>query len=204
VSESVLAGVIAGLAATSPLEAVSVVFGFAYSVLAIQRTRWCWVAAFISSAALIYLSWVSRLPMQASLQAYYVGMALYGFWHWSRDEGKAARAVTTWPLRNHGIAWVVIIGVSLISSRFLAGQTQAAWPFLDSLTTWGSLLATWLMAQVKLENWLYWVVLDAISLFLFAAQGLMLVALLFAVYLVVSAVGFIAWFRTWRATAQQI
>ena len=58
------------------------------------------------------------------------------------------------------------------------------------------------MAQVKLENWLYWIVFDAISVFLFAAQGLMFVALLFAVYLVVSAVGFVSWFRTWRAPAQ--
>ena len=180
---------------------MSVVFGFAYSVLAILRTRWCWVAAFISSGALIYLAWVARLPMQASLQAYYVAMALYGFWHWSRNQG-GKRPVTTWPLRFHFIGWVAIIAVSFISSRFLAGQTQAAWPFLDSLTTCGSLLATWLMAQVKLENWLYWMVLDTISVFLFAAQGLTLVALLFAVYLVVSAVGFASWFKTWRAPAQ--
>ena len=102
------------------------------------------------------------------------------------------------------MGWIAIILVSLVSSHFLAGQTQAAWPFLDSLTTYGSLLATWLMAQVKLENWLYWIFLDAISLFLFAAQGLMLVSLLFTVYLVVSAVGFVAWFRTWRAAAQPI
>jgi nicotinamide mononucleotide transporter len=198
----VIESIIAGLRTTSPLEAVSVVFGFAYSVLAILRTRWCWVAAFVSSAALIYLSWISRLPMQASLQAYYVGMALYGFWRWSKDEGKAARAVTTWPLKWHAVGWIAIILVSLVSSHFLAGQTQAAWPFLDSFITYGSLLATWLMAQVKLENWLYWIFLDAISLFLFAAQGLMLVSLLFTVYLVVSAVGFFAWFRTWRAPAQ--
>ena len=201
-TDSFLPEVIAGLKATSPLEAVSVVFGFAYSVLAILRTRWCWVAAFISSAALIYLSWVSRLPMQASLQAYYVAMALYGFWHWSKDEGKAARAVTTWPLLNHGIGWVAILLVSLISSRVLAGQTQAAWPFLDSLTTWGSLFATWLIAQVKLENWLYFLVFDAISVYLFVAQGLTFVALLFVAYLIVAAVGFFSWFRTWRAAAQ--
>jgi nicotinamide mononucleotide transporter len=201
--DSFLTGVVTGLKATSPLEAVAVFFGFAYSVLAILRTRWCWVAAFISSAILIYLSWTSRLPMQASLQAYYVAMAFYGYWHWSRDDGKATRAVTTWPLVNHGVAWAVVLIVSLLSSRFLAAYTTAAWPFLDSLTTWGSLVATWLMAQVKLENWVYWIVLDSISVFLFAAQGLMFVALLFAVYLVVSAIGFAAWFRNWRAPVQQ-
>jgi nicotinamide mononucleotide transporter len=203
VFESFFTGVITGLKATTPLEAVSVVFGFAYTVLAVKRTRWCWVAALLSSAPLVYLAWVSRLPMQAALQAYYVAMAVYGFWHWSRDAGKATRAVTTWPAVNHAIAWAAILVVSYAWSRFfLAGQTQAAWPFLDSLTTFGSLVATWLMAQVKLENWFYWIVLDAISVFLFATQGLMLVALLFTAYLVLSAIGFFTWFRTWRTAVQ--
>jgi nicotinamide mononucleotide transporter len=198
----VIDSIIAGLAATTPFEAVSVVLGFAYSVLAVRRSRWCWVAGGISSAILIYLSWGAKLPMQACLQAYYVAMAVYGFWRWSRDEGAATRAVTMWPLKAHLVAWAVILAVSVLSSHWLAGQTQAAWPFLDSLTTWGSLLATWLVTQVKLENWLYWIAMDAISVFLFASQGLAFVALLFAAYLVVSAVGFFTWFKTWRAQVQ--
>ena len=92
--------------------------------------------------------------------------------------------------------------VSVLSSRFLSGETQAAWPFLDSFVTWGSLFATWLVAQVKLENWLYWIVLNALAVFLYAQQGLMFVALLMVVYFVVAVVGFITWFRTWRAHAQ--
>src|SRR5262245_3183520 len=192
--EPFLTEVIAGLKATSPLEAVAVFFGLAYSVFAILRSRWCWVAAFVSSVILIYISWIGRLPMQAGLQAYYVAMAIYGYWHWTRDDGKAARAVTTWPLLYHGVAWAVVLVVSVLSARFLVAGTSA-WPFLDSLTTWGSLVATWLMAQVKLENWIYWIVLDTIAVFLYATQGFMFIALLFAVYLVVSAIGFSAWFK---------
>jgi nicotinamide mononucleotide transporter len=198
----VIESVLAGLAATTPLEGVSVVLGLAYALLAVKRSRWCWVAGGLGAALLVYLSWVARLPMQAALQAYYAAMGVYGFWRWSREDGEATRAVTTLPLKIHLLAWAVILLVSVVSSRFLAGQTQAAWPFLDSLTTYGSLFATWLVAQVKLENWLYWIVLDAISVFLFAAQGLMFVALLFVAYLVVATVGFVAWFRTWRASAQ--
>lgn len=194
--------VLAGLAATTPVEGVSVVFGVAYSLLAVKRSRWCWVAGGISSGLLVYLAWAAKLPMQAALQGYYVAMAVYGFWRWSRDQGGAAQSVTTLPVRAHLVAGALIIAASLVSSTVLAGQTQAAWPFLDSFTMWGSLFATWLVAQVKLENWLYWIVFDAISMFLFAAQGLMFVSLLFAVYLVVATVGFVAWFRTWRAHAQ--
>jgi nicotinamide mononucleotide transporter len=198
----VIESVLAGLAATTPLEGVSVVLGIAYALLAVKRNRWCWVAGGLGAAILVYLSWVARLPMQAALQAYYAAMGIYGFWRWSRAEGEATRAVTTLPLKMHLLAWAGVLTVSAISSWLLAGKTQAAWPFLDSLTTYGSLFATWLVAQVKLENWLYWIVLDAISVFLYGAQGLMFVALLFVVYLVVAAVGFLAWFRTWRAHAQ--
>jgi nicotinamide mononucleotide transporter len=192
--------VLTGLRNTSPPEAVAVVFGLFYAILAVRRTRWCWVAGGISSTIAVALAWEAKLPMQACLQAYYVGMAVYGFWHWSRNAG-VTKPVSTWPLRAHLISWAVILALSAISSRYLESETQAAWPFLDSFTTWGSLLATWLTAQVKLENWLYWIALDAISVFLFASQGLMFFALLFALYLVISTVGFVTWFRSRRALA---
>ena len=192
--------ILAGLRNTSAPEAVSVVFGLLYSILAVRRTRWCWVAGGISSIILVVLAWEAKLPMQACLQGYYVGMAFYGFWHWSRD-GSKTKPVSTWPLRAHLISWGVIVVLSAATSRYLASETQAAWPFLDSLVTWGSLLATWLTAQVKLENWLYWIAFDAIAIFLFVSQGLMFVALLFTAYLVISALGFLTWFRSRRAPA---
>ena len=192
--------ILTGLRNTSAPEAVSVVLGLLYSILAVRRTRWCWVAGGVSSAILIVLAWQAKLPMQACLQVYYVGMAVYGFWHWSKDEG-SAKGVTTWPVKAHLISWAAIVALSALTSRYLATETQAAWPFLDSLTTWGSLLATWLTAQVKLENWLYWIVFDAISVFLFVAQGLMFVALLMLLYLVIASVGFISWSRSRRAPA---
>jgi len=187
--------ILTGLRNTSAPEAVSVVTGLLYSILAVRRTRWCWVAGGISSAILIVLAWQAKLPMQAALQAYYVGMAVYGFWHWSQDVA-GAKAVTTWPLKAHLISCVAIVVFSALWSRYLATGTQAAWPFLDTLTTFGSLLATWLTAQVKLENWLYWIVFDAISVFLFVAQGLMFVALLMLIYLVIAAVGFVSWSKS--------
>ena len=189
---------VAGLKATTPLEAVSVVLGFAYSVLAVMRVRWCWVAGGVSSGILVYLAARAQLPMQAVLQAYYIAMAVYGFWHWS-GSGNATRVVTTLPIKLHMLALLSILLVSAASAHWLAKETAAAWPFLDSFTTWMSLFATWLVARVKLENWLYWIVADSISVFLFGAQGLIFVATLFAVYLVVSVVGFIAWRKDLRA-----
>jgi len=192
--------VVEGLRRTAAPEAVSVVLGLVYSILAVRRTRWCWVAGGVSSAIAVVLAWQAKLPMQACLQVYYVGMAGYGFWHWSRDEGKQT-VITTWPIRAHLIGLVGVLALSGLFARVLATETQAAWPFLDSFTTFGSLLATWLTAQVKLENWLYWIFFDAISIFLFGSQGLMFIALLMAIYLVIATFGFVSWSRSRRAPA---
>lgn len=187
-----------GLMATSPAEAVSVALGLAYAVLAIRKSRWCWVAGGVSSAIMIYLSLVARLPMQAALQVYYVVISVYGWWHWTREEElQGMLAVTTWPIRWHLAACAGVVLMSALTARWLS-QSQAAWPFLDSLTTWGSLYATWLQARVKLENWLYWICIDSVLAFLFASQGLLLFALLSVLYLVFSAVGFIRWLKTYR------
>jgi nicotinamide mononucleotide transporter len=187
-----------GLVATSPAEAVSVALGLAYAMLAIRKSRWCWVAGGVSSAIMIYLSLVARLPMQAALQVYYVVISVYGWWHWTREEeSQGMLAVTTWPIRWHLAACAGVVLMSALTARWLS-QTQAAWPFLDSLTTWGSLYATWLQARVKLENWLYWICIDSVLGFLFGTQGLYFVALLSVVYLGFSAVGFIRWLKTYR------
>ena len=84
---------------------------------------------------------------------------------------------------------------------FLATETQAAWPHLDASTAVLSLFASWLTARGKLENWLYWIVVDAVQAWLYAAQGLVFTAFLFLIYLVIAAVGFLEWLKTYRSQA---
>lgn len=195
---SVLDGILAGLRATSPLEGVTFVLALASALQEVKRSRWCWVTGGLGAAIAIYLSARARLPMQAALQVYYVVISIYGYWHWSRNEGEATRSVTVWPLWKNLVACLVTVAVSALTARWLAMETQAAWPFLDSLTTWGSLLATWLTARVKLECWVYWLAIDSTLAYLFASQGLYLLALLSIVYLGISAVGFTGWLKTYR------
>ncbi|HEY3786193.1 MAG TPA: nicotinamide riboside transporter PnuC [Steroidobacteraceae bacterium] len=190
---------LAGLAATTPAEVLSVLLGLGYSLLAIRRSRWCWVAGGASSAILIWLSWQRHLPMQAGLNVYYVAISAYGWWYWSREQqAQGSPVVGLWPVSKHVLACLGVVLASVLTARWLATETQAAWPFLDPLTTWGSLLATWLAARVKLENWLYWLIIDSLLAFLFAMQGLYFVALLSIVYLGFSTVGFLRWLKTYR------
>ncbi len=190
-------GIIAALQAMSMAEVIAVILGVVYLVLAVKRSRWCWVAGGISSAIVIWLSAHKQLPMQAGLNVYYVIVSIYGYWRWT-DAELPRPAVSLLPLRWHVAGTVGVVVISILTAQYLVRETRAAWPYLDSLTTWGSLFTTWLVARVKLENWAYWFVIDAVEAFLFFEQKLYLLGLMTAVTLIVIIVGHRSWWRIWR------
>jgi nicotinamide mononucleotide transporter len=194
-----LRSVLAAAAASSALEWLSLLAGVAYALLAVRRNRWCWAFGAVSSAILAWLAFHGRLPMQAALQACYVGMAFWGFWQWSRGGDGDALAISTWPLRVHALSGVGIVVIALLLAPLVEQWTAAAWPRIDTATMLASLLATAMVAIAKLENWLYWIVIDAVSIFLYGAQQLWLPALLYLLYLCIAISGYFAWRRRWAA-----
>ena len=88
---------------------------------------------------------------------------------------------------------LLIIWTTLLSGYLLDKYTEAALPFLDALTTWGAIIATYMVAKKLIENWIYWFVIDSISIFLFISRDLNLTALLFTGYLVIIFFGYRSW-----------
>ncbi|MFZ1624519.1 MAG: nicotinamide riboside transporter PnuC [Gammaproteobacteria bacterium] len=184
--------------ATSPWEVAAVFLAVVYLVLAIREHPGCWPAAILSSLIYIALLGKQQLYMESALQMFYVAMAIYGWWAWrpaAAGEG-GALVVHTWPWRNHVIALLLVAVLAAASGRLLVLNTNAALPYLDSSITWGSLLATWMVTRKVLENWLYWFVIDSLSLGAFLNRGLYLTAALFALYLVLIIIGYRAWRRS--------
>ena len=190
-----LADAVSGLVVTpSPWEVVAVVLAIAYLVLAIRERPGCWSAAILSSLIYFVLFDRQQLYMESALQLFYVAMAGYGWWAWRPAAEGDALVVHTWPWRWHVVALLLVALLSLASGRLLELNTAAALPYLDSFITWASLLTTWMVARKVLENWLYWFVIDSLSLGAFVSRGLYLTAALFALYLVLIVIGY----RTWR------
>ncbi|MCL4721577.1 MAG: nicotinamide mononucleotide transporter, partial [Gammaproteobacteria bacterium] len=113
---------------------------------------------------------------------------------WQPGAGGELLRVRTWPLRRHPALRAAVAGLGLLSGWLLATFTEAQLPYLDAFTTWGAIAATAMVARKLLENWLYWFVIDGVSLGMYLERGLYLTAALFAVYLVLVIVGY----RTWR------
>jgi nicotinamide mononucleotide transporter len=187
--------------ATPPVEVLAVVLGVVYVVLIVRRQRLGWVAGAASSMIYVWIAAHAHLPMQSALQAYYVVMSAYGWWSWTRNQHDEQGRIGSWPLRQNLLAVAVIVVVSAVSAQLLARETHAGWPLLDSLTTMMSLLATWMVARSVLQNWLYWIVLDAVTVFLFARQGHPVTAALYCSFLLIATSGYVQWRRQWRTQA---
>jgi nicotinamide mononucleotide transporter len=109
--------------------------------------------------------------------------------------------VNRWPAARHGFAVVLIVALSLVSSFFLRRFTSSPLPFADSMVTWSSIFATFLVARKVYENWHWWLIIDSVSLCLYYMRHLYITVLLFALYLVLIVIGMREWRRSLRITA---
>ncbi|MFT5140102.1 MAG: nicotinamide mononucleotide transporter [Lysobacterales bacterium] len=181
-------------------EVLAVILAVAYLVLAIRQIIWCWVAAAASTIIYLFLMYKANLYMESALQVFYLLMAGYGWFQWRKhSEPGADLKVTTWPLYKHLVAVSIILLLMFFSGNLLTNYTDAALPHLDSFTTWGAVVATYMVTRKILENWLYWFVIDAVSVGLYTSRGLYLTAILFTVYLVMIVFGY----RNWRASMKE-
>ena len=188
----------------SSLELVAVVLAIAYLLLAVRQHIACWYAAFISTAIFLYVFWQVNLYMESGLQVYYLGMAVYGWWAWQggRSKGKPGLTINTWSLRQHLIVIGIVVVATFVSGTLLSGTEQRL-GYLDSFTTWGAVVATFMVTRKVLENWLYWIVIDSASLYLYFDRELYFTMILFLVYLVIIFFGFQSWLREYRLEAQE-
>jgi len=176
------------------LEITAVIFAILYLILAVKQNILCWIAGIISSVLYFFIMQKAGLYMEAYLQVFYVVISIYGWSQWSASNASnPSFIVNTWSKYQHMITISIILVLSLLSGFLLERYTDAALPFLDALVSWGAVVATYMVAKKLLENWIYWFVIDATSIFLFIERGLWLSAVLFATYLVIIFFGYQSW-----------
>jgi nicotinamide mononucleotide transporter len=189
---------------TSWIELIAAALAVAYLLLAIGQRLSCWLAAFLSSALYVWVLFSARLYMESVLNGFYAAMAVYGFLQWQHGRGGAALAVHRWPIAWHARAALVIVALSIVSSFFLRRYTPAALPFPDSLVTWSSVFATFLVARKVYENWHWWLLIDSLSAYLYYTRHLYATMLLFVLYLVLIVIGMRKWRRSLLLSANAV
>ena len=176
------------------LETVAVALAIAYLLLAVRENILCWLCAFCSTAIYVWIFGDVNLYMESGLNIYYMAMALYGWYQWqyggSSNQGVA---ISHWTATQHLQAAALILSASWLSGYLLAQSTDARLPYIDSFTTWASVMTTLMVARKVLENWLYWIVINGLSILLYIDRGLDQTAAMFSLYLVLAVVGYYQW-----------
>ena len=176
------------------MEISAVLFAIIYLLLAVKQDVRCWYAAILSSSLYFFIMLSAKLYMEAYLQIFYILMAVYGWLQWNKvNVNETKFIVRTWSIKQHVIVISMILMIAYISGSLLNIYTKAALPFIDAFTTWGAIVATYMVAKKLLENWIYWFVIDFISILLFLSRELYLTSILFFVYLIIIYFGYRSW-----------
>lgn len=189
-------GFLAGIRSTSFWEWLAVLTSMLYVFFAAKKMVISWLFALVTSAIYIYICFHIQLYIETLLQVFYLIMAIVGWYSWRKQSSIVQNerfGIQTWKWRHHLLNIVISAVLSLLLGALFAATTNQANPYIDAFTTVYSLAATYMVTQKILENWLYWIVIDATSIYLYAERGLILSSVLFLFFTLLAVYGFFAW-----------
>jgi len=183
------------------LECVIVTCGFLYLWLIIRERRAGWWFGIAASLLSVLLFIRLNLLAESILYVFYVVAGLYGFFHWKYGRKDAVGL----PITTRGLLYhTCFIGGGAILTVLLAqalASIGSEMVYVDAGTTVFSFIATWMVARKILENWVYWIVIDAVSVWLYLSRDAFLYAGQMGVYSVFAVVGLVAWMRAMKREA---
>lgn len=190
----ILEGLSAGLAQMTWLEAVAVVFGLASVWYARLENILVYPTGIVSVIIYVYICAGAKLYADMGINAYYFVMSIYGWIIWSKKVDPTHHIPVSRNSLSENISAMIILVASFLVLRYvLVNYTDSDVPIWDSVTTSIAFVGMWLMARKKLENWIAWIIADAISIPLYFYKGLLLTSFQYFVFLILAIMGYIAW-----------
>ena len=172
------------------IEVLAVLFSIAYVLLAARQNILCWTFAAISVILYIYICITAKLFPESILQIFYLIMAIYGYYNWKKP---VKININIWSVRKHFLIMLLGAILTFLMGFYFSTYTSSKMPIIDSFTTIFSIIATYMVTNKVLENWLYWIVIDIVSIYLYFSRDLQLTSLLFLVYTVIAIFGYFSW-----------
>ena len=186
----------------SAIEITAVVLAVAYLVLVIREDIWCWACAAVSSGIYVWLFVGAKLYMESLLYLFYVVMAAYGWYVWTRGGNKEDQLpIIRYSTKIHLLAIGAIVLLAAVTGWGLSNYSDAVYPYIDSATTFSAIWATFLVARKVFENWWYWLLIDVVSIFIYWNRELEFTAGLFVFYVFLIPVGMHHWRQSMRSQA---
>jgi len=178
------------------LEIIAVLFGFLSVWFSKENKIWVFPTGMISTAIFVYLLLKFELLGDTMINAYYFIMSIYGWYYWTK---KVDKSHVTPISETTAQQWKfsVFIFLSTLIFVYVVYQTFEKWngwvAYADTITTAIFFVGMWLMAKRKIENWIFWIVGDIISVPLYFYKGLTFTSLQYLIFTVIAVYGYLAW-----------
>jgi nicotinamide mononucleotide transporter len=181
----------------NPIEIIAAVFGVVSVFLSVKQNIWSWPTAIINVGLYIIVFFESKLYADTGLQVVYVVLNAYGWYHWLYGgKNRTELPVSKTSARLGTLLGMLVLAGTAVIGTFLSRQTDAALPYVDAFTTSTSLVAQWMMTRKLLENWIIWVAVDVIYIGMYIYKSLYVTAVLYLIFLILSALGYVQWKRS--------
>ena len=176
------------------LEVAAVVFGLAYLFFIIQEKSICWLFGIASSIFSIILFYRVALYSEAILYIYYVLIGFYGYWLWTRKTGLGQKLKIT-NIPAFKLMMMIFFGIvgAVSLGYFFINHTDAESPYFDAATTSFSFMASYLEAKKYLAAWIFWILINGATIFLYLSKNLSIYTVLTFIYFIFSSVGYLQW-----------
>jgi nicotinamide mononucleotide transporter len=186
---------------SNKIELLGTILGILYIFFSIRQNILTWPTGLVTSALYIIVFFNSKLYADMGLQVYYVIISIYGWYFWLKGE-KSKNGKIVPVRRANKKLWLTLIAVSIVIFFVILAIlkfTDSDMPYLDSLTTALSIVATWMLAKKYLEHWLIWIFVDLLSSGMYVYKNLWPTVILFLIYTFMAFIGYIEWKKDYKS-----
>ncbi len=167
---------------TDPLEIAATAFTLVCVVLAVKRSLWQFPFGIIGTGLGFFVFWRAQLYSSAALQPVFIAVQVYGWWYWLRGESSRRPRIQSTRIFTVAAACLVALGIALAVALALQSLTDASMAIPDATIFALSIVAQALLSRKRIENWPVWIGVNAISVYVYASQGLWLYAALYTFF----------------------
>lgn len=185
------------------IEVFGALSGITYSLLLMREKKLGWWFGILSSFIGVYLFYQTKIYAHAVISFYYALVGIYGLWYWSKAE-KRNEHIHVWSIPQH-LKWVLPTTVlSFICAYLFEHYTDSKNPYLDSFLTLFGLLASFKEARKILSSWVYWFILNGLSVWLYYQRELYYYAALMVVYTLICISGYLSWYKIYKTSKELV
>lgn len=178
------------------LELIAVFFGLCSVWYARKDNIWVFPTGLISTSIYVYLLWQWSLLGDSMINVYYFIMSIYGWYHWTRKKDNIDEfPISTMNGKNRIMAVIIFVfTIIFVVVIYIYFNKFTNWySYLDTLLTAIFFVGMWLMAKRKIENWIFWIVGDLLSIPLYFAKGYTFTSFQYIVFTIIAVYGFLEW-----------